>query len=195
MTQHIKDLTGQHFGRLTVIGPYERRNDKIYWLCQCDCGAEKWVQAGHLKSRASISCGCSKIEDLAGQRFGLWTITGLHKRQNSNTYWFCRCDCGTEKWVPARHLKSGTSISCGCSKIEDLTGQRFGLWIVIGPYKRQNGNTYWFCRCDCGTEKWVPARHLKSGASTSCGHKLSLFNKIYGIKEPATKKKRRKKRE
>jgi hypothetical protein len=54
--------------------------------------------------------------------------------------------------------------------IKDEIGKRFGRWLVLrrgdGPGKWK---TYWLCRCDCGEEKSVPATHLRSGASTSCG--------------------------
>ena len=32
------DLTGQKFGKLTVIGIDDRGEHRTYWYCQCDCG-------------------------------------------------------------------------------------------------------------------------------------------------------------
>ena len=55
----FKDLTGQKFGKLTVIS--REKNDKhgnIRWLCKCDCGKETTVQGGHLTSGRTKSCGC-----------------------------------------------------------------------------------------------------------------------------------------
>lgn len=55
--------------------------------------------------------------DMVGKRVGQWTVlryshrTGLPR---SRTYWWCRCDCGTEKAVIAHSLRNGTSNSCGC---------------------------------------------------------------------------------
>ena len=34
----LVDLTGQRFGKLTVLKKAPSRNGKVYWLCQCDCG-------------------------------------------------------------------------------------------------------------------------------------------------------------
>lgn len=35
------DLTGQKFGKLTVLFEQpERKNSKIVWHCKCDCGNE-----------------------------------------------------------------------------------------------------------------------------------------------------------
>jgi hypothetical protein len=52
----------------------------------------------------------------------------------------------------------------------DLIGQRFGLYLVIGPREtRPDGNVYYTCRCDCGTVKSVSHGSLRSGRSASCG--------------------------
>lgn len=53
---------GQIFGRWTLIEPARDRNDKIGYLCRCECGTERfvaWVTLRHHKSR---SCGCLKAE-------------------------------------------------------------------------------------------------------------------------------------
>ena len=58
-----KDLTGQTFGRLTVIREYGRSKDgKIMWLCRCDCGGEVVVTSDHLRSEHTQSCGCLQRE-------------------------------------------------------------------------------------------------------------------------------------
>jgi len=60
-----KDLRGQKFDRLVpieclgVIGS----NGAIYWKCQCDCGKESIVSAGHLVEGATSSCGCYRSVD------------------------------------------------------------------------------------------------------------------------------------
>ena len=55
----VKDLTGQVFGRLTVVkqdGFTKHRLSK--WLCKCECGNEKVVISGNLKAGTTTSCGC-----------------------------------------------------------------------------------------------------------------------------------------
>lgn len=47
------DHTGQRFGRLLVIS---KQGEK--WLCRCDCGTEKPISGGHLRSGNVVSCGC-----------------------------------------------------------------------------------------------------------------------------------------
>jgi hypothetical protein len=53
------NLTGKQFGRLTVIGRASKKSTQIYWDCKCECGNEKVVQGGHLRSGHTKSCGCS----------------------------------------------------------------------------------------------------------------------------------------
>jgi len=55
----LKDLTGQRFGRLTVIKRAENKYGRATWLCQCDCGNQKEVQSWNLVSGQTKSCGCN----------------------------------------------------------------------------------------------------------------------------------------
>jgi len=51
-----------------------------------------------------------------------------------------------------------------------VRGERFGRWVALTDYSRATGKV--LCRCDCGTERDVNVRNLKSiGAysSQSCG--------------------------
>ena len=57
------DLTGQRFGKLTVIEFGERRfysNGRSYfvWRCLCDCGRESMVAGHNLTYCVTRSCGC-----------------------------------------------------------------------------------------------------------------------------------------
>lgn len=55
----------------------------------------------------------------------------------------------------------------------DLTGQRFGRWLVLGASAR--GKRYARCLCDCGREKDVSRSALMSGKTLSCGCGRSLY--------------------
>jgi hypothetical protein len=50
----------------------------------------------------------------------------------------------------------------------DLTGRRFGRWIVLGKHSKKS-QWLWLCRCECGTEKPVFGCALRTGDSLSCG--------------------------
>ena len=57
------DITGQKFGRLTVIKQYGRSADnRITWLCQCECGNTKIVTGKALRRGETKSCGCYSKE-------------------------------------------------------------------------------------------------------------------------------------
>lgn len=53
------DMTGQRFGRLTVLEQAESsRHGRTRWTCRCDCGSVKTIQSTDLRSGRSSSCGC-----------------------------------------------------------------------------------------------------------------------------------------
>lgn len=60
---------------------------------------------------------------------------------------------------------------------EDLTGQRFGLLVVIGRAKKSphQPNTAWICRCDCG--KTVRKFTVDFATRKSCGCNRELHGK------------------
>lgn len=67
-------------------------------------------------------------------------------------------------------------------KLIDLTGQRFGFWMVLSQdSKNRSGQTQWLCRCECGIQKPVTSNSLRTGNSTSCGcnHSPDFINKKF----------------
>ena len=56
------NLTGQRFGRLTVIEESDKKCGKRVWHCRCDCGKEKDVLQDALVQGKQVSCGCYKNE-------------------------------------------------------------------------------------------------------------------------------------
>ena len=54
----FEDLTGQKFGRLTVIKRAGTQNGHSTWLCRCECGNFCTVKGIHLKNGHTRSCGC-----------------------------------------------------------------------------------------------------------------------------------------
>lgn len=91
----IKDLTGQVFGKLTVIERAEdyvspRGQRKTQWLCECSCAEHNKVvvSGNHLRSGRSTSCGCFSKEytttrntthgDTKTRLYNIWS--GMKKR-------------------------------------------------------------------------------------------------------------------
>lgn len=59
---NFKDLTGNRYGRLTVLGLAYIKSKMSYWDCQCDCG-NKTIKYGQNITRGSTSsCGCLSLE-------------------------------------------------------------------------------------------------------------------------------------
>jgi len=60
------DLTGQRFGRLTVISEcHEQQRRYVRWICQCDCGnTTQPIPGCHLRSGNTKSCGCLHNDEL-----------------------------------------------------------------------------------------------------------------------------------
>lgn len=57
----IKDLTGQKFGKLTVLGISGRNKyNALIWMCKCDCGNYADVLSRSLITGHTKSCGCIK---------------------------------------------------------------------------------------------------------------------------------------
>ena len=70
------DLTGQRYGRLTVLAPAENTGGRTAWLCRCDCGAEVVVRAQHLRTGHTKSCGCQNGAGGPRTALGLTYIDG-----------------------------------------------------------------------------------------------------------------------
>lgn len=172
----MKDILGQHFGRLTVIAKAPSRNGRSYWLCRCECGNEVIVRGTSLTSGNTKSCGCLHHPDLTGKRFGRLTV--LRKTSSGHsTMWLCRCDCGNETVVSTHSLVSGNTKSCGCQRREsahntrfkNLTGCHFGKLTVEKLDRIEHGKSYWQCRCNCGNITMVNTSELVTGKTKSCG--------------------------
>lgn len=119
---------------------------------------------------------------MIGKKFGRWTVIGEYiTTEKGEKKWFCRCDCGTERYVFERGLKYGGSLSCGClardnankTNSPDLTGKIFGELTVVEKAENQriNGGVWWTCRCSCGNYVDYFASLLLTGKRTSCGCK------------------------
>jgi len=131
------DLTGQKFGRLTVLYKDTERktNSGSYWICQCECGKQKSVKSSSLRRGEIVSCGCYRteqavaareakglIDNLIGQKFGFLTVLKKDSNRDKNgaVKWICQCDCGNITSVQGGNLKrkdENRVVSCGCKHI------------------------------------------------------------------------------
>lgn len=129
------DLTGQRYGRLTVVEQAKTHvtpgGRNVYmWRCFCDCGKESIVSTSALRSGDTKSCGCLQREraheasfiDISGNRYGrLVAINPI--RKNNGIYWVCKCDFGNTTEVLPQHLNRGLIRSCGCLR-KDVSSKK-----------------------------------------------------------------------
>lgn len=123
-----QDITGQKFGRLTVLAYDEKLSKQkggSYWRCQCDCGNNKSFLKSNLITGKTSSCGCYNrdavrarcLKDLTGQHFGNLTVIEFDEDLSNvrgHTYWKCQCICGNIKSVLSSALIQKHTTSCGC---------------------------------------------------------------------------------
>jgi len=101
------DITGEKFGRLTVVERAE--NNKFgdaQWLCKCECGTEKAVTGYKLRNGHTKSCGCLSV-DMGKERatHGNSTHPLYRVWRNLKT----RC-LNPKYWKTHRYGKRGISI-------------------------------------------------------------------------------------
>lgn len=65
-----------------------------------------------------------RATDLTGREFGRWVVVEKIGFRNRRTWWFCKCQCGTQRAVRSGNLTSGKSLSCGCLQ-KELAGKQF----------------------------------------------------------------------
>ena len=66
---HLVSLTGRRFGRLVVVSRAENtRWGEARWHVKCDCGEERIVAGGNLRSGTTTSCGCFRREAMSAKR-------------------------------------------------------------------------------------------------------------------------------
>ena len=137
------DLTGQKFGRLTVLDFYgsDKRRESI-WRCRCECGNITNVLSSNLRKGYTKSCGClqkekagknTPIKDLSNMLFGQLTVLyPTSQRLNGQVVWHCKCTCGKEIDVRSYNLISGNTFSCGCLK------QSHGEYLIEQLLQKNN---------------------------------------------------------
>lgn len=191
----FEDLTGQRYGRLTVMGLFGKINGARKWNCRCDCGAERVVYGKSMRAGHTVSCGCfnsenasmlgkQRVEDLIGHHYGRLTVMGFSEKVKNDRKWNCQCECGNSVSVRAKGLKSGKTKSCGCLRKETSAttsisnvkhrveaGMKFGRLLVIKMAENHSKDKRrtWDCRCDCGKECNVESHQLVMGKTKSCG--------------------------
>lgn len=139
---------GNRYGRLVVIS-FEGRDISHHkrFKCACDCGGEKIVLAGNLKTGATKSCGCYLREIVPhngfkqGRRgkfpFGVSARTDLFKRLRHSAKQ--RGLCMSLTWDVFVKLSDGNCAYCGISPLQCHKTQ-YGDAILYNGIDRVNSS-------------------------------------------------------
>jgi hypothetical protein len=116
------DLTGNVYGRLTVLGDVGKRTGqgRVLWHCLCECGNTTHVRADHLKNGSITSCGClndekkrERFKDLTNIETDNFKIIDRAYSKNGRIYWNCICKhCGNHIELQSNQISK--YLSCGC---------------------------------------------------------------------------------
>lgn len=97
MAHPLIDMTGQRFGRLTVVKISDKKQGTHrYWECKCDCGNTTYVMRMRLIDGSTKSCGCyrvdkGKLRQTHGERktrlYRIWTGIKDRTLNHNSKYW------------------------------------------------------------------------------------------------------------
>lgn len=120
MTQpNFKDLTGQKFGKLTVL----RRdmNDccgRAQWLCRCECGEELVVQGNSLRNNKITCCWMCKEKGKISnfEKIKQMTVDEMaefiYELTNSGEYTCCYCKPYNDQFKDNREFEFICNMDC-----------------------------------------------------------------------------------
>jgi hypothetical protein len=152
------DISGQKFGRYTVLKFHSTKNRKSYFTCECECGTIKEVRSDQLKSGTTQSCGCYIKEKLKEER--PYRIKHGKKAKETRLYniWQgMRSRCNSET-NPAYPKYGGRGIKVYENWLNDF--QNFYDWAMENSYQENlsierlnNDGNYEPSNCKWATSK------------------------------------------
>ena len=108
------NLVGQRFGRLTVIDMASKSPSGRTWLVKCDCGNERVIRTGKLRSGEHQSCGCLRVERMRARA----VVMRKHIVDGG-----IEChDCGLSKPVSefSANSKTFSKLSSRCRRCQNI---------------------------------------------------------------------------
>lgn len=200
----FKDLTGQNFGKLTIISRAENKVDKsgksrTMWNCVCDCDNNNIivVSSDYLKRSKCPSCGCEAVKNRIeknrvnniGEKYGRLTIVDIIWGER-RTKAICKCDCGNNYIGAKSDIVTGHTQSCGCLQSEmtslantkDWTGctATSGVQFIRQHHMNNKGQWIWECQCPfCSNSFYELPAKINNGHTTSCGCQVQSFGESY----------------
>lgn len=172
------DLAGQKFGRLTAI---KFMPDKHKWLCQCDCGNFKEVQAGKLTSLHTKSCGClkNKYKITVHRIFSIWSNMqercSVNSKRKDTIYYAQKGIKVCEEWKKYENfekwaLENGYAEKLTIDRIDEDGDYEPNncQWITFAEQQRKKKCNRWFTYngetkilSDWARERGIPIETLR----------------------------------
>jgi HNH endonuclease len=127
------DLTGQRFGKLTVVELAPNiagaTPSKAKWACRCDCGQMTAVTVSNLRYGGCRSCGCGKRQG-GPRRIDLKSQDGREKLKARMVARRGISPAGCWEWTGARRRDGyGT---CRVAGIRTQLVHRIAAWLWLG---------------------------------------------------------------
>ena len=135
----FKDLTGQKFNRLRVLGLGERNSaGQLQWKCKCDCGNIVLVTTTYLKTGHTKSCGCLNREKASNR---LQTEKFIKSRENYRKNNFLKENTSLALIGSKKVRKNNTSGVTGVNYIKNIKKWRASIMfkgrkIELGCYSK-----------------------------------------------------------
>jgi len=175
------DLTGQTYGRFTVISFAGHRGDKRIWNVKCSCGKDTVVLGEGLRSGNTTSCGCKRSEGLVVRNKRDAKVDGLTQTSTGKIWraMLRRCYCQKDSCY---HLYGARGINV----CEFLRVAPTNLISIIGerPHDmsidRKDSNDGYHCGicAECLRNGWINnirwATSLQQGRNTRSNVRVTI---------------------
>lgn len=176
-------LEGMKFGKLKVISFDHYSKTKMqYYLCECECGNYKTVQASHLLNGDAKSCGCVRSTRV-NKPFRQY---GTYNKRLHNI-WNGMLDRCTNKNNPAYENYGGRGIFV-CQEWHDFP--TFYNWAICNGYndslsiERINNNDGYYaenCKWANRYEQANNKRNVTKFNYNGCEYSMAQLSKMSGI--------------
>ncbi len=198
------DLTGQKFGKLTVLyrsDDYISKNGRhrTQWHCKCDCGNECDVISWDLRNKRKDCDRCNS--DITNKKYNHLTAIkrgddyispkGVHAER-----WWFKCDCGNQKLIVKSQVVNGRTKSCGCliKETSSKLNKKENIYDLSGEYGigwTWAGEEFWFDKEDYDLIKnycwWLDSRgYVVTEMSTEDSKSIVALARIIMFPPPNT---------
>lgn len=140
----VVDLTGQRFGRLTVV--QRSKNNRwgaSTWWCRCDCGIEREILSNALRRGMTRSCRCLRREVSRDRKL-------LPQGVAAKNQIYLRYKIGAERrsleWALTEeqffNLAAGNCRYCGCSPSSKKKLKSGSSFVYNGVDRRDSDKGY-----------------------------------------------------